>query len=65
MFQVSAKKLALGHVVLLGKNGEYDGESDELDKRHVDKLLKYGAYELFKEDLHEGNSTFNLFCDVV
>lgn len=54
MFQVSAKKLALGHVVLLGKNGEYDGEGDELDKKHVDKLLKYGAYDLFKEDSHEG-----------
>lgn len=33
MFQVSTKKLALGAVVLMGKNGEMNGEIDELGKR--------------------------------
>ena len=27
-----------------------------IDKKHVDTLLKYGAYDLFKEDLSEGTT---------
>lgn len=68
MLEVAQKKMALGHAVLQVKNADDadDGRPDLIlnesnistEKKDVDKMLKYGAAELFKEDDKEGTQAF-------
>lgn len=48
MFEVASKKLGLGKVVL-GKNKDGDDIESQLNKEEIERLLKYGAYDLFKD----------------
>ena len=53
MFHMSSMKMGLDQAVLQGiENG---GNKDIMTKEEVEKLLKHGAYDIFKED-QDGNS---------
>eukprot|EP00584_Thalassiosira_punctigera_P005019 CAMPEP_0172532664 /NCGR_PEP_ID=MMETSP1067-20121228/5630_1 /TAXON_ID=265564 ORGANISM="Thalassiosira punctigera, Strain Tpunct2005C2" /NCGR_SAMPLE_ID=MMETSP1067 /ASSEMBLY_ACC=CAM_ASM_000444 /LENGTH=2277 /DNA_ID=CAMNT_0013317209 /DNA_START=169 /DNA_END=7002 /DNA_ORIENTATION=+ len=53
MFHMSSMKMGLDQAVLQGI--ENSSEKDIMTKEEVEKLLKHGAYDIFKED-QEGNS---------
>ena len=48
MFHMSSMKMGLDQAVLQGI--ENSGEKDIMTKEEVEKLLKHGAYDIFKED---------------
>lgn len=53
MFHMSSMKMGLDQAVLQGI--ENSSEKDIMTKEEVEKLLKHGAYDIFKED-QEGTS---------
>lgn len=53
MFHMSSMKMGLDQAVLQGI--ENSGDKDIMTKEEVEKLLKHGAYDIFKED-QEGTS---------
>jgi hypothetical protein len=48
MFHMSSMKMGLDQAVLQGI--ENSGGKDIMSKEEVEKLLKHGAYDIFKED---------------
>src|SRR5210317_2546916 len=48
MFHMSSMKMGLDQAVLQGI--ENNGGKDIMTKEEVEKLLKHGAYDIFKED---------------
>jgi hypothetical protein len=54
MFMRASMKLGLDQAVLTnmrqGQEGGDKNESSKLDKKDIDALLKYGAYDIFKDD---------------
>lgn len=60
MFEVASKKLGLDRVVL-GKTAEEEQSGIEkgLQKEEIERLLKYGAHDLFKEGTAEKEPDFD------
>ena len=49
MFHMSSLKMGLDQAILQGIENS-GGNKDMLNKEEIEKLLKHGAYEIFKED---------------
>eukprot|EP01116_Phalansterium_solitarium_P021321 TRINITY_DN6585_c0_g1_i1.p1 TRINITY_DN6585_c0_g1~~TRINITY_DN6585_c0_g1_i1.p1 ORF type:complete len:1492 (-),score=458.16 TRINITY_DN6585_c0_g1_i1:1721-6196(-) len=57
MFDVASKKLGLDKVVLESRRGFDDGQN--LDKEEVERMLKEGAYNLFKATVEKEDFDFD------
>jgi chromodomain-helicase-DNA-binding protein 7 len=49
MFERASKKLGLDRAVLTQMKSKMEEEKVPLDKKEIDALLKYGAYDIFRE----------------
>jgi superfamily II DNA or RNA helicase len=67
MFNKASRKLGLDQAILTGIRGtdaQKDGDALKMEDRDVEDLLKYGAYDLFKEEREgTGETESEKFCE--